>query len=406
MLAIGKGGEEQILEQMRILGANNLIIKPVLEQNEGDIDDEEEEGDSGKEEPKRFTPGLRLNDAESLSRLPHVVGISPEIEIETNAIRKGRKRTIKLVGIANEYFNDPGFNVATGKAFIKEHHENARPVCVIGNSIKNRFFPMENPIGKQIKCGQHWLTVIGILSPRNISRENRDKLGIRNYDMDIYVPIKTILLRYTNRSLVTSSMLERAAWNNNEAPESSFNYHQIDKVILRLDNNIYIQKIAEVANRMLARRHNQVIDFEIVIPETLLEQEKKTKDTFNYVLLAIACISLIVGGIGIMNIMLASVMERIKEIGIRLSLGATQQDIIFQFLGEAIAISITGGILGVITGYLISLTIQSLTGIETIVSFSAVAISFVVAISVGLLFGIYPAVKAARQDPVVSLRHE
>lgn len=162
----------------------------------------------------------------------------------------------------------------------------------------------------------------------------------------------------------------------------------------------------DIIRRMLARRHAGVDDFEIKVPELLLKQEQRTKDIFNIVLGAIASISLIVGGIGIMNIMLASVMERTKEIGIRMATGATRKDVVFQFLSEATMISLTGGVIGIFLGLALAKIIMQLTGILTIVSGISIVISFGVSASVGILFGYMPAKKAASQDPVTSLRYE
>jgi len=159
-------------------------------------------------------------------------------------------------------------------------------------------------------------------------------------------------------------------------------------------------------SRMLARKHYEVVDFEIEIPELLLKQQQRTNDIFNYVLGAIAGISLLVGGIGIMNIMLASVLERIKEIGLRLSIGAQKSDIIQQFLFEAVMISVTGGLIGVVLGVSMAFIVSSVANIPTIVSFSSIVLSFGVAATVGLIFGIAPARRAASQDPITSLRYE
>jgi len=177
-------------------------------------------------------------------------------------------------------------------------------------------------------------------------------------------------------------------------------------LVVRVADSKYIQPVSEVMSRMLQRRHNDVVDYEIIIPEQLLKQEQRTKNIFNIVLGAIASISLVVGGIGIMNIMLASVMERIREIGIRLALGATKRDISLQFLLEAITISLTGGILGIFLGMFMSWGIEKFTHITTIVSGISIVVSFVVSFSVGLTFGSFPARRAAEQDPIVSLRYE
>ena len=167
-----------------------------------------------------------------------------------------------------------------------------------------------------------------------------------------------------------------------------------------------VPSVAEIARRMLERRHNTVVDFEITVPELLLRQEQRTKTIFNLVLGAIASISLVVGGIGIMNIMLASVLERIREIGLRRAVGATRKDVLFQFLAEAVIISMAGGIAGILVGAGLSAGIERFAGIQTIVSFVSVALAFGVSITVGLVFGIVPAYRAARQDPIACLRYE
>ena len=401
MLAIGRGAELAVLEQMEALGVNNLIINPVIEQEEGDVEEEEDE-----RKPVRFTPGLTMLDVLSMEDLPYIDHVSPEIVMDLLAVREGRKRSTKLVGVRNSYFGDFGFELQSGNYFSKEQLKRGYPVCIIGNDIKVKFFPTEEAVGKQIKVGKNWLTIVGVLGGRNISKNIRDELGIRNYDLDIYIPVQTMLLRYKNRSLVTRTALTRAQWDNDDEDEDAppKNYHQLDKVVIRVKDTRYMHQIAEISHRMLYRRHNNVVDYEIIVPELLLQQKRETTRRFNFVLGAIASISLLVGGIGIMNIMLASVLERIKEIGLRLSLGATKQDIVYQFMGEAVAISITGGILGIFLGVSFSFIINQFTETEAIVSGWSIFLSFFVALTVGLIFGIYPAQKAANQDPVVSLR--
>ncbi len=182
--------------------------------------------------------------------------------------------------------------------------------------------------------------------------------------------------------------------------------NQLDKIVVQVKESNQLASTAKLLKKMLERRHQGVEDFEIKVPELLLKQEQKTKDIFNIVLGAIAGISLIVGGIGIMNIMLASVMERIREIGVRRATGATKKDIIFQFLAEATFISITGGFLGILLGVVMAKIITLTTDILTIVSFWSIVISFGVAASVGIIFGYLPAKKASEQDPVESLRHD
>jgi putative ABC transport system permease protein len=281
----------------------------------------------------------------------------------------------------------------------------------------DRFFTSIDPIGQSIKVGQNWLTVIGVLADRKVSGENAARLGIRDANMDVYVPAPTMLLRYRNRALVTQAEIEAASKmtvsNANDTPSEDpdvraekRNMNQLDRIIVHVAESRFVPPVATVLQRMLTRRHNSVIDFEVTVPELLLKQERDTRRIFNIVLGAIASISLIVGGIGIMNIMLASILERIREIGVRRAMGATQRDILFQFLAEAVLISVAGGVAGILLGGAFSFAIEKLAGIHTIVSALSVIVAFGVSFSVGLAFGIVPAHRAAMQDPITCLRYE
>jgi len=317
------------------------------------------------------------------------------------------------VGVNEHYLKINNFEVDQGNGFAPIHMEDAKRVCVIGSDVKTKFFAGQNPIGKRIKTGDVWLTVVGVLKERELSTENIQNLGIRNYNLDIFVPVTTALLRYKNRSMVTGQEIQKAAAerNENDNEDSSqqnqpTNYHQIDKLIIQVSDTKFSVPIADVLRRMLERRHNAVVDFEVIVPELLLQQERRTQEIFNIVLSSIASISLIVGGIGIMNIMLASVVERYREIGVRRAVGAHERDIQLQFLTEALAISVTGGIIGIILGIVFSYVIEITAGIVTIVSLSSILISFGVAMAIGVVFGYFPAQRAAEQDPVHALRHE
>lgn len=409
MLAIGRGAQQEILDQLKLLGTNNIIITPLIEQEEGSVD---EENDQKHKEKKKFSPGLTLQDGLAIrTMLPSVDFVSPEVILETTALREGMKRTTKLVGVDSVFFIDSGYELEKGSFFSPIHLERALPVAVIGHAIKTKFFTREDPIGKQIKCGTLWLTVIGVLKERNISKQNIKHLGLRDYNFDIYTPVNTLLLRYKNRAQITRRDIQNASRPNNANADDSdekkaVNYHQLDRLVVRVANTDHMHPLAEVISRMLQRRHNGTVDFTVVVPEELLKQEQRTKEIFNIVLGAIASISLIVGGIGIMNIMLASVLERTKEIGIRRSVGATRQDIVTQFLSEATTISVTGGIIGIILGFMISIIIEQTAGIHTIVSFMSVVISFAISITIGIAFGFFPARRAAQQDVIQSLRYE
>ena len=407
MLAIGKGAEHEVLEQIRLLGANNVIIKPIVEQEEGPVGEGEEE----QAEKTPWSPGLTMADARSIAAIvPGVESVSPEVVIDTEAVRAGLRRSAKLVGVDRHYFDHSDFKLAEGNFFTDDQLKIAAPVAIIGQRVKTRFFTKEKPLGGRIKCGRLWLTVVGVLEERVLSERSIESLGIRDFNYDIYTPLKTVLLRFEDRARVTQQEVERsnsqqAQFSGNQKG-SPVNYHQLDQLVVRVVSSELVPSVAEVINRMLKRRHYGVVDYEVIVPEQLLKQERRTQMIFNVVLAAIASISLIVGGIGIMNIMLANVSERTREIGIRRSVGATRRDVELQFLIEAITISFTGGVIGIVLGVLISLGIEMSTGIQTIVSLIAVALAFLVSVSVGLIFGLLPAKRAAEHDPVVALRYE
>lgn len=405
MLAIGRGAEEEILEQIQLLGVNNVIVTPVIEQEEGRVDDEEQLQNAEK---KPYSPGLTLKDAESiLGIVPGVVSVSPEVVSETIAIRAGLRRSVRLVGVEKTYFGDGSFQLASGSFFSDAQLRDAAPVCIIGANINTRFFPKVDPLGKAIKVGNLWLTVVGVLRERHVSTQSLEHLGIRDYNLDIYTPIRMHLVRFENRAQLTARDIHQAEEDRRSGRDpGERNYHQIDRLVVRAASSAMVKPAAEVISRMLERRHNRVVDYQVTVPEVLLEQERRTQTIFNIVLAAIASISLIVGGIGIMNIMLASVIERTREIGIRRSVGATRRDVVLQFLLEAITISFSGGIIGIVLGILISVGIEQWTGILTIVTLPAVMLSFVVSVGVGLVFGYLPARRAAQHDPVVALRYE
>jgi len=401
MMAIGDGAQQEILEQIKLVGVNNIVITPIIEQEEGDI----EEGATNNSAEKNFSSGLTLYDAKSIGEIiPGIVEISPEVLLETTVIRNGKKRSAKLVGVNNSYFSIANFTLFGGHFFNNAQQERGTAVCIIGKGIAAKFFSQEDPIGKNLKVGNHWLKVVGVLEQRYVSEKNISNLGIRDFNMDVYAPITTVLLRYENRALLTETALKSARRNN--GGNKAENYHQIDRLVVQIGNTDLLNGVAEVVAKMLKRRHYGMVDYEITIPELLLKQQQKTKSIFNFVLGAIAGISLLVGGIGIMNIMLASVMERIKEIGLRLSLGARKLDIILQFLMEAVMISITGGIIGIVLGVTIAYSVSTLAEIPTIISPASIMLSFGVAATVGLIFGIAPARNAANRDPIESLRHE
>lgn len=415
MLAIGNGAQQEILDQIKLVGVNNIVIKPIIEQQEEKIEEQ-----VGQREKKKFSPGLTVRDVRSIeATIPGITKISPEIIIDTHVIRDGFRRSAKLVGVDPTYFSIYNFTLGDGQIFNEEQQRLGAPVCIIGYAIKTKFFPTENPIGKSIKVGQHWLTIVGILNERLVSKTSISKLGIRDFNMDIYIPLQSVLIRYKNRDKITAEQLRLQSMRssgmvffgsanntNSEDEQEKKNYHQLDRLVIQVEATDQLTPTAEIISRLLERKHYGVVDYEIEIPELLLKQQQRTNDIFNYVLGAIAGISLLVGGIGIMNIMLASVLERIKEIGLRLSIGAKKSDVVQQFLFEAIMISVSGGIIGVVLGVSMAIIVSEFAGIPTIITFTSILLSFGVAATVGLIFGIAPARRAASQDPITSLRYE
>ena len=424
MLAIGRGAQEEVLDQMQLLGTNNIIIQPVVEQKEGEV---EEGSAQATQNQRRFSPGLTLLDLESIvETVPYVESGTPEIIYDTQIIRSGRMRTGKIIGVGPDYFQINQSDFELGEDFSEEQIEYSQPVAIIGSGIRAKFFSGVNPIGQYIKAGKVWFRVVGVLKEKSISGSQIENLGIRDFNMDIYVPATTVLLRYGNRAVVTADDVS----GDSGGGSSSFmffgggrgfitqtttstgvdrgdgNTNELDRIIVRVSDNTYSVVVSEIIARMLQRRHNDVVDFEIIVPEVLLQQEQRTKNIFNIVLASIASISLIVGGIGIMNIMLASVIERYREIGVRRAVGAHEKDIQFQFLTEALAISFTGGFVGILLGIVFSVVIEWVADISTIVSGVSILLSFGVASLIGVIFGYIPAKRAAEQDPVHALRYE
>ena len=407
MLAIGNGAEKEILAQLELVGVNNIVVTPIpdKEDENASVSDVEDE----KEESKRFSKGLDVLDAQSiLKHIPTVSLVSPEILLETYVINNGRQNSVRLIGISPEYFKSSNINLDSGKAFSEFQIKNALPVCVVGKKVEKKLFTGESAIGKRIKVKDVWLQIIGVIEEKLISDKAQENLGIRDLNEDVYIPLNTFLVRYQDRKIITDKV---GASNRNQGagPKKRIargNYHQIDKLTVQVSNSNELKATAEVLSKMLKRRHNDVLDFEITIPIQLLKQQQKTKQIFNVVLSIIAGISLLIGGIGIMNIMLASVLERTKEIGIIRAIGATEEDVVLQFLSESVLISVGGGVIGIILGIIGAYVIEIVSGIETVLSLNSILLSFFIAVIIGLVFGIFPAKAAANKRPIEALRSE
>ncbi len=420
MLAIGKGAKQEIMEQMKMVGVNNILVNPIVQ-------DKSSASEEGEKQTNKFSRGLSLLDVDAIKEtLPSVKRISPEISFNSTALMNGVKYTAKLVGVSNDYFYLYNLPLVSGAFFNAYQEENGIPVCIIGANIRSKFFSKVDPIGQYIKFNGIWLKVIGVLQKTTVSLTGFEEKGVNVYNDNIYIPIQTMLLRYQNRALVNTKLVSEASSNvfimgggpggggmarivvssSDASTQAETNYNQLDRIVVQVIETEQLNPTTEIISRMLTRRHSNVKDFEITVPELLLKQQQRTKDIFNIVLGAIASISLIVGGIGIMNIMFASVMERIKEIGTRMAIGAKKMDIVVQFLSEAVLISVTGGFIGIFLGVIMAKLIEQIAGIMTIVSFFSIFIAFGVSAAVGVIFGYSPAKRASEKDPIESLRYE
>lgn len=415
MLAIGKGAQQEILDQIKMVGVNNILISPIVQEKEVGTDESEKQ-------LNKFSRGLTLLDVDAIrSTIPAVQRISPEISFNSTIVLSGMRYTAKLVGVSNDYFELYNLPLAQGMFFNDYQEEYGIQVCIIGANIRAKFFSQVDPIGQYLKFDNVWLKVIGVLEKTNVSLTGFEEKGVNVYNDNVYIPIKTMLMRYKNRALVNTKLATQATSmqifgggghnarvvvSSSDASASETNYNQLDKIVVQVSETEQLTPTTELLSRMMLRRHSNVKDFEITVPELLLKQQQRTKDIFNIVLGAIASISLIVGGIGIMNIMFASVMERIKEIGTRMAIGAKKKDIVVQFLSEAVLISVTGGFIGIFLGIILAVAIQKIAGITTIVSLFSVVIAFGVSAAVGVIFGYSPAKRASERDPIESLRYE
>lgn len=410
MMAIGNGAKKEILDQIKLVGVNNIIVEA---KNVSDLSSSDEEG---KKMAKQFSPGLSMDDAQAfIDVIPGVANISPEVVYEATVMNSGVHGTTSLNGVTVVYFDIYALALSEGKMFTPQQEVTGASVCILGATIAAKYFPSSNPIGKRIKCGHIWLQVVGVLENRMVDAKAKENLGVADYNNEVFAPLNTVFLRFKDRSVINPQTGGSGFVTNGHSVMITSSYssggnenaiNQLDKITVKVENSNTLTQTADVMSMILNRRHYGVGDFSIKVPELLLKQEQRTKDIFNIVLGAIAGISLIVGGIGIMNIMLASVMERIKEIGLRKAVGARKNDIVLQFLMEAVLISVVGGLVGILIGVILARLIMEFTDILTIVSSISIIISFGVSVSVGVLFGYMPSKKAAAQDAVESLRHD
>lgn len=386
MLAIGEGASYEAREKIKELGSQNIIIRSVKLQ-EARI----------TQETRAFVGvyGLVEKDYEMIRTIPTVEFIVPTWEMKEE-IRYGDKIVQgRIVCTYPEYKDVMNLGIETGRFFTKIDMELFKPFAVIGYSIKKSLFPVEDPIGKTITVRSYNFKVIGVTKEKGLMTETTG-FTAEDVNFDIYIPFTTGR-SYFGEFEITSKQGPIIRWERNWVK-----YHRF---IVRVKDMDKILTTSAIIEDILKTNHKKD-DYEILVPLQLLMQAEHTKKIFNIVLGSIAAISLIVGGIGIMNIMLATVTERTREIGIRRAVGAKRKDIINQFLIETVILSSTGGLIGIFLGVLIPKLVTKFAGMTTIITWWSIALSFTISVGVGITFGIYPARKAAYLDPIQALRYE
>ena len=377
MLSIGAGAQQKVMAFIEQLGVRNLIVEAKEARNDQEL-----------QKVRKISPGLTLRDYQIIRQnVSDIKEATPRKRFTpTKILPKPQQDAPVVYGVEPSYLEIGHLRVTEGRFFDASDNAAAAPVCVLGAAAKDSLFGASQAVGEYIKLNEMWCHVIGIAGPQ-LAPES-DVSGVRTEDMNnlVYAPLNSVLYR----------LEDSQSWLKDE----------IDGMYLHLASTDTSVSNAEVVRGILNSSHHDAGDFSVIVPAELLAQQKRTEQLFNTVMVAIASISLLVGGIGIMNIMLAAILERTREIGVRRAIGARRWDIIRQFVIEATLISFAGGLLGVVVGFAMSQLIAWLAGWSTVVTISSILLAFVVSISVGLIFGIYPAVKAARLDPVEAIRYE
>ena len=374
MLSIGAGAERQALEIIDAMGLRNVVVT-----------DKHFDRDDELREIRRKSAGLSTRDARAFrDAVPGVERVIAKIEIDAWKVLSSTGRAKpRVVGLSHDYPALVRVVLHEGRFFDQYDEETYAPVCVIGHQVRRELFGFEPALGRPLKVNDQWLTVIGILAPGGGKREIQG-VALEGTANDVFLPVTTAERRFGRTAL--------------KSP--------LDELVVSLSPGTPIQESAAVIATLLDRLHGGADDYTITVPEALLEQSRRTQRLFDIVMGAIAGISLLVGGIGIMNIMLATVLERTREIGVRRAMGARQVDIRNQFVMEAFTVTVTGGLFGVAMGLAIAKGVAVYAGWTTIVTLWSIVLSVGVSAGVGLGFGIYPAMRAARLDPVDALRYE
>lgn len=375
MLAIGEGAKREALKKFKELGVDNIIVR-----------DRELPKEELEEARARFSRGLSLADLEAIRAIvPTVRNAAAQAEVEVEVRAADRSSKSVLVGVSESYGEILRYTSRLGTFLNPYHNQQELRVCVLGSEVARGLFPLEEPVGQRVKVEDQWFSVVGTVGEKALFTETVGELAARNLNQDIYIPLQTFLRRFSRKEPLAS---------------------EINQITIQVQEQSDLVETASVIRRILNRRHHDNEDFDIVIPYELLKQEERERRNYNMVLGSIAAISLLVGGIGITNIMLATVLERTREIGIRRALGAKRQDIMSQFLTEAVGLSLVGGVIGVLLGVGMSLTIEIFAEFDIVLSPLAIVGAFGLSGIVGVVSGTVPARRAASVNPIEALRYE
>jgi len=377
MLSITAGAEKQMMSFIDQLGVNNIIVEAheAVDRNE-------------LQQIRATSPGLTFRDFRAISEnVQGLEAITPRKRFKPQRVLpKTAQEPPQLIGVLPNFVEINSLKLIAGRFFSDEENMRSEPVCVLGESAKLNLLGYDDAIGKYVKVNDVWLQVIGVLTPQASTDTDVEGVQALNRNNLVVAPLNTVMRRFEDNT----------SWLKDE----------IDGIYMKVLSGTDSVETANVVRAILSATHKDAGDFTVIVPAGLLEERRRTQFIFKVVMICIAGISLLVGGIGIMNIMLATVLERTREIGIRRAIGARQSDIIRQFLMEAVLISIVGGLIGIGFGFTLSRLIATAAGWSTVVTTSSIAIAFGVSVFIGLLFGIYPAVQAARLDPIEAIRYE
>jgi len=388
MLAIGEGASHEAQEQIKNLGSQNIILRRVKPPEEQKVSDRNQQS-------YVLQYGLTYADVKRIrATINGVRLILPSRVMRDYVWNISRRVDTEIVATVPWYPTMRNHPVAAGRFFSDQEMDAKSSVCVIGSEMVPLLFPLALPVGQHVRVGSSYYEVIGVMSPRGKAPEGAESpSSSQPVAAAMYIPLETAKTRYGEvlRKIRSGSIEQERV--------------ELHELTVEVASPGAVPRTADALKSLLERHHAKK-DYDIVVPLDLLRRAERTKQIFNIVLGSIAAISLLVGGIGIMNIMLASVTERTREIGIRRALGAKRQDIVTQFLVEAVILSGAGGVLGVVLGIATPFAVSHFSGMKTIVTVWSPLLAFVISGAVGVIFGIYPAFRAAKMDPVEALRHE